>query len=104
VGIAPIVLACDPADLAGFATLLEPHSGGPAVFVYDAHEGGIGLADRAFEQLDRLLRSARDVLERCACESGCPACCLSPRCGADNRPMDKAGAAALARALLVRTG
>ena len=99
VGIAPLVLSCDAADLAGFATLCAPHSGGPGVFVYDGHEGGIGLADRAFEDLDRLVGMARGVLARCGCERGCPACCLSPQCGSDNQPMDKAGAVALASVL-----
>ena len=50
--------------------------------------------------LPRLLAMTRDVLASCGCESGCPACCLSARCGNDNQPMDKAGAAALAAELL----
>ncbi len=43
---------------------------------------------------------ARDTLARCGCVDGCPACCLSPHCGNDNQPMDKAGAVALAGLLL----
>ena len=100
VGLAPIALSCDPADLAGFSTLMAPHSGGPAIFIYDGHEGGIGLADRAYGDIDAILRMGRDTLARCGCVDGCPACCLSPHCGNDNQPMDKAGAVALASLLL----
>jgi len=99
VGLAPVAISCDAADLAGFSTIAAPHSGRPAVFVYDGHEGGIGLAERAFTDLPRLVRMVRDLLSRCGCEKGCPACCYSARCGNDNQPMDKAGAAVLAGAL-----
>lgn len=99
VGIAPLALSCDASDLAGFAILMARHSGAPALFVYDGYEGGIGLADRAFAELPRLLTMAREVLTTCRCESGCLACCLSARCGSDNQPMDKTGAAVLAAAL-----
>lgn len=92
VGLAPLVLHCDPADLAGFSTMASEDTGGPALFLYDGWEGGIGLSDRAFEDLPRMLAMAREVLRNCRCERGCPACCLSPRCGNDNQPMDKAGA------------
>ncbi len=96
VGLAPLAVSCDPADLAGFSTLQASHSGGPALFLYDGYEGGIGLAERAAEDLSRFVGMTRDLLARCPCESGCPACCLSPRCGSDNQPMDKRGAVVLA--------
>jgi DEAD/DEAH box helicase domain-containing protein len=97
VGLAPLAISCDPADVAGFSTLAAPHSGGPALFLYDGYEGGIGLAERAAEDLEHFVAMARDVLVRCPCESGCPSCCLSARCGNNNQPMDKHGAVILAR-------
>ena len=97
VGLAPLAISCDPADMAGFSTLQAPHSGGPALFLYDGYEGGIGLAERAAEELERFVGMTRDLLARCPCESGCPACCLSARCGNNNEPMDKVGAVMLAR-------
>lgn len=102
VGIAPLALSCDPDDLAGFSTMMAPHSGAPALFIYDAFEGGMGISSRAFHDLSGLASTALDILERCPCETGCPACCLSARCGNDNQPMDKAGAAVLARILVSR--
>jgi len=40
------------------------------------------------------------VIEGCGCASGCPSCVQSPKCGNNNEPLDKAGAAALLRLLL----
>jgi len=100
VGISPLVISCDPDDLAGFSTMMAPHTGGPAIFVYDGYDGGIGLSERAFRDLPRLLAVALDILEGCRCLAGCPACCLSPRCGNNNQPMDKQGAIVLARRIL----
>lgn len=98
VGLAPLALACDPSDLAGLSTLQSPGTGGPALFLYDGHEGGIGLAQRLLDHLPSILEQAARHLAECPCEAGCPSCCLSPRCGHDNQPMDKTGALALARA------
>lgn len=100
VGIAPLVLSCDPSDLAGFSTLMAPHSGEPSMYIYDGYEGGIGLADRVMEHLGSILETVHGVLAGCPCEKGCPACCLSPRCGNDNQPMDKNGAVELVSRLL----
>jgi DEAD/DEAH box helicase domain-containing protein len=97
VGLAPLAISCDPADMAGFSTLQAPHSGGPALFLYDGYDGGIGLSERAAEDLERFVGMTRDLLARCPCESGCPSCCLSARCGNNNEPMDKVGAVVLAR-------
>ncbi|HPV05014.1 MAG TPA: DEAD/DEAH box helicase [Myxococcota bacterium] len=100
VGISPIAISCDPDDLAGFSTMMAPHSGAPAIFVYDGYDGGLGLSERAFRDLPRLVAVALDILQGCRCASGCPACCLSPRCGNNNQPMDKQGAITLARQVL----
>ena len=36
-----------------------------------------------------LLNSTIDLLENCQCQSGCPACIYSPKCGNDNKPLHK---------------
>ncbi len=46
----------------------------PTLFIYDAYPGGIGFSDLLFEMHERLLSSARNLIEHCPCEAGCPSC------------------------------
>jgi len=46
----------------------------PTIYLYDAHAGGIGLAERIFEVLPDLLRHALATLDACPCQFGCPSC------------------------------
>ena len=46
----------------------------PTIFVYDNYPGGIGFSEPLFRLHDRLLVSARALVERCPCDTGCPAC------------------------------
>jgi DEAD/DEAH box helicase domain-containing protein len=78
----------------------HPATGQLSVFVYDAHEGGAGFAERGFGMAADWLRATRDTIGSCPCEAGCPACVQSPACGSGNSPLSKAGAAALLTALL----
>ncbi|MDD1666485.1 MAG: DEAD/DEAH box helicase [Methanomicrobiales archaeon] len=91
IGVAPFHVLCDRRDLGGLSTPAHPDTDGPAIFVYDGYEGGIGLAEKAFELMDRIARMAREAVEDCPCEAGCPACIYSPKCGNDNTPLDKGG-------------
>ncbi|MBI2219005.1 MAG: DEAD/DEAH box helicase [Candidatus Rokubacteria bacterium] len=54
--------------------LLEAERFQPTIYLYDAHAGGIGLAERLFEVFPDLLVRALETLEQCACRSGCPSC------------------------------
>lgn len=46
----------------------------PTLFLYDQTPGGVGLAERLFEERMELLRRARTMIARCPCAQGCPAC------------------------------
>lgn len=46
----------------------------PTVFIYDAYPGGIGFSDLLFKLHGRLLASARNLIDQCPCEAGCPSC------------------------------
>jgi DEAD/DEAH box helicase domain-containing protein len=91
IGIAPLHVLCDRRDLGGVSTTNHPDTDGPAIFVYDGYEGGIGLAEKAFELMDRIASMALDAVRDCRCDDGCPACIYSPKCGNDNTPLDKGG-------------
>ena len=46
----------------------------PTIFIYDNYPGGIGFSEPLFGLHDRLLAHTRALIERCPCETGCPAC------------------------------
>jgi DEAD/DEAH box helicase domain-containing protein len=89
IALMPLHVMCDRWDIGGLSTPLFGEKGEPAVFVYDAYEGGIGLAEKAYDELPALFRSAHELVRDCTCEKGCPSCIYSPKCGNDNQPLDK---------------
>ena len=99
VALLPLVASCDRRDV-GSVSVVDPATGAATVFVHDVAEGGAGLADRAFAAAGTWLGAAADLLARCPCAAGCPACVQSPTCGRGNRELDKAGALVLLRLLL----
>ncbi len=86
----PLFALCDRFDAAGISIPRHPQVRGPAIFLYDAHPGGIGIARAIFPRLEELLSLAGQIASECPCVDGCPSCIHSPRCGAGNRPLDKA--------------
>jgi DEAD/DEAH box helicase domain-containing protein len=91
--LAPIFLLCDvrdlgawlgdatPAETGAVATrestrkrLLEAEHFNPTIYLYDAHAGGIGLAERLFEVLPALVDRGLATLRACPCRWGCPSC------------------------------
>jgi DEAD/DEAH box helicase domain-containing protein len=100
ISLFPLLALCDRGDIGGISYSFQPQVGTGAVFIYDGHPGGVGIAARGFEDLPELLARVRTLVEACPCETGCPSCIQSPKCGNGNRPLDKAGAAHAIRLLL----
>lgn len=92
IGMLPLIATCDRWDIGGVSTVLHADTQQATVFVYDGHPGGAGFADRGYEAFTDWIRATRDAVAACECESGCPSCVQSPKCGNGNEPLDKAGA------------
>jgi DEAD/DEAH box helicase domain-containing protein len=100
IGILPLFALCDRNDIGGVSTPLHPDTGKPQVFIYDAYPGGIGIAERGFELVEELWRTTLGSIKECPCEDGCPSCVQSPKCGNNNKPLDKKAALVLLEGLL----
>jgi len=92
IAVLPLIAMCDRWDIGGLSTNAHPQTGGPTIFIYDGHPGGIGITRRGYEQFDRLVADARRLIGECPCASGCPSCVQSPKCGNLNEPLSKRGA------------
>ncbi|WP_151525748.1 DEAD/DEAH box helicase [Serinicoccus kebangsaanensis] len=100
IGMLPLLATCDRWDLGGVSTPAHPDTAAPTVMVYDGYPGGAGFSRRGFQEVVRWLAATRDLVQRCPCAAGCPACVQSPKCGNGNEPLDKPGAVAVLEHLL----
>lgn len=103
IGIMPLLVMTDRNDLGGISIPFHDQVQTAAVFVYDAVPGGLGLCRRAFDQADRFLHATLEVITACRCDTGCPACVHSPKCGSGNRPIDKYAAQEILELIISRT-
>ncbi|MFH1102655.1 MAG: DEAD/DEAH box helicase [Pseudomonadota bacterium] len=99
IGIFPLLVMTDRNDLGGISTPFHHQVQGPAVFIYDGIPGGAGLCRQSFEKAEVLLEFTLKTIATCPCESGCPSCVHSPKCGSGNRPIDKAAAVFILQAM-----
>jgi DEAD/DEAH box helicase domain-containing protein len=97
IAVLPLIAMCDRWDIGGLSTNVHFQTGRSTIFIYDGHPGGVGITLRGYEQFERLLGDAERLIAECPCESGCPSCVQSPKCGNLNEPLHKEGALELMR-------
>ena len=100
IALLPLLAMCDRWDIGGLSIAVHHQTELPTIFVYDGHPGGVGISRQGFARFDRWLRDARALVRDCPCESGCPSCIQSPKCGNLNEPLDKEMALTLLNAVL----
>ena len=95
IGMLPLFTICDRWDVGGVSTAMHQDTLHPSIFIYDGYPGGTGIAELGYNVAGQHLRATLDLLRACGCETGCPSCVVSPKCGNGNEPLDKTGAISL---------
>jgi DEAD/DEAH box helicase domain-containing protein len=96
IGMMPAVSGAASAEIGGISYPLG------TMFVYDGVAYGSGVTKIVFDRYAEVFEMAKDRLEKCECEAGCPKCIFSPQCGNDNRYLDKKAAKEIAEGVLGR--
>jgi len=102
--LAPLELMIDNSDFAGLSTTQHHREAipGPAWFVHDGIDGGIGFSKAIYENIDTLAARTRDYTADCDCgRRGCPLCIMSEDCGNRNDPLDSVTGGMIPEDLLV---
>ena len=102
IGILPLFAICDRWDVGGVSTPWLDDLASAAVVIYDGYPGGAGIAEMAYEAAEAQLSATLETLEQCRCQTGCPSCVQSPKCGSLNEPLDRLAATHLVAAMLGR--
>ena len=58
IAVLPLIAMCDRWDIGGLSTNAHPQTGGPTIFIYDGHPGGVGITRRGYDQFERLVGDA----------------------------------------------
>jgi DEAD/DEAH box helicase domain-containing protein len=91
------VAGSDRSDVSGAFSARHADTDAVTVFIYDTAPGGAGFAAAGYDRSNEWLAVALDRVLHCACEAGCPRCCITPGCPVANDDVDKASALALLR-------
>lgn len=100
IAVLPLLAMCDRWDIGGLSTNAHPQTGGPTIFIYDGHPGGIGISRQGFHRFEQLTGDAHRLISECPCEHGCPSCVQSPKCGNLNDHLHKQGSMELLARML----
>ena len=99
IGMSPIFAMCDRWDIGGLSTPLHRDTGEATIFIYDGFEGGIGISETLYANIKPLWEKTLELIDNCECQDGCPSCIYSPKCGNENKPLDKKAAKIILRSL-----
>ncbi|MBI5468634.1 MAG: DEAD/DEAH box helicase [Deltaproteobacteria bacterium] len=99
----PLFALCDRVDLGGVSYEFNTEMQSAAIFIYDGHEGGVGLTRRGFECIKEWFGATVRLMRECPCEVACPSCTQDPKCGNNNEPLDKRGAVMILKKWLQAT-
>ena len=59
----------------------------PTVYLYDNFPGGVGLSEPLWQRQAELVQRARELVQRCDCVAGCPACVGPVLAASEGKPL-----------------
>lgn len=95
IALLPMLISCDRWDLGGLSVPLHQQTDAPTVFVYDGLSGGTGFSEHGFTLAAEWYEATHRTVAECDCDTGCPRCIQSPKCGNNNKSLSKTDAVAL---------
>jgi len=72
--VVPVHVMCDRSDIHVVSQIKAAHTGQPTIFLYDHYPGGIGLAEDVYKRFDHVKAAAKNLIQKCPCNDGCPSC------------------------------
>lgn len=72
--LAPLIALCDRRDISVSASYRDDKFGEHAVIFHDNYPGGVGLAHKLVANHEALFTLAKQTVDSCTCEAGCPSC------------------------------
>ena len=72
------------------------------LLLYDAHNGGLGVAESVFSKFSEVASLALKIASECTCIEGCPRCCHIPSCSSYNKHIQKSGGSQLLELIIAR--
>ena len=72
IAVLPLLAMCDRWDIGGLSTNAHPQTGGPTIFIYDGHPGGVGITLQGFRNFDLLVGGRPPADQRVPVRVGLP--------------------------------
>jgi len=72
--IIPLFAMCDPADIHTVPQVKATVNEKPTIFIYDQYPGGIGISEKVYEMMPKIIEEAKNLVVHCPCNEGCPSC------------------------------
>ena len=98
IAVLPLIAMCDRWDIGGLSTNVHMQTGrADDLHLRRPPRRGRDHPARLRASSSACSATPRRLIGECPCESGCPSCVQSPKCGNLNEPLHKAGALELMR-------
>lgn len=87
---APAFCMADISNIETDVSLTETDSGQwkSALYMFDTIEGGVGYAEKIYENIEECLNLCQSIIRDCECDFGCPACVPSLPPGVSNEELE----------------